>query len=248
MICGLIEAAAPRHGVPVDRFTRLIWRESSFRPKVTSRAGAQGIAQFMPGTADERGLEDPFDPEEAIPASAALIADLTTRFGNFGLAAAAYNAGPRRVERWLAGDTGLPWETQAYVRFVTGREAEDWKASRIEGDGGQPQSCLNVVAEIRASTASEVASSPYEGTFAPWGVQLVGNYSKDRALAGFEKIRARYGKVMGDAQPLILGTRVGGRGPRQFYRVRVPFQSRKAANALCRQLRKLGGSCIVQRN
>ena len=48
----------------------------------------------MPKTADERGLANPFDPEEAIPKSAELLADLKQRFGNLGLAAAAYNAGP----------------------------------------------------------------------------------------------------------------------------------------------------------
>ncbi len=90
-LCRMIEAAATKHHMPVDFFTRLIWQESSFRPGVSSRAGAQGVAQFMPGTASERGLADPFDPEQAIPKSAELLSDLRTRFGNLGLAAAAYN-------------------------------------------------------------------------------------------------------------------------------------------------------------
>ena len=88
-LCRMIEAAAATHRLPVDFFTRLIWQESSFRPGVTSRAGAQGAAQFMPGTAAERGLADPFDPEQAIPKSADLLDDLRRRFGNLGLAAAA---------------------------------------------------------------------------------------------------------------------------------------------------------------
>jgi soluble lytic murein transglycosylase-like protein len=78
--------------------------------------GAQGIAQFMPGTAQERGLADPFDPEQAIPAAASLLRDLSQRFGNLGLAAAAYNGGPNRVSAWLAGNGSLPAETQDYVR------------------------------------------------------------------------------------------------------------------------------------
>ena len=53
-----------------------------------------GVAQFMSGTASERGLADPFDPATAIPASAKLLAELARRFGNLGLSAAAYNAGP----------------------------------------------------------------------------------------------------------------------------------------------------------
>ncbi len=96
-LCGLIEAAAGMHDLPASFFTRLIWRESGFRISAVSPKGAQGIAQFMPATAAERGLTDPFDPKQAIPASANLLRQLTNEFGNLGLAAAAYNSGRRRV-------------------------------------------------------------------------------------------------------------------------------------------------------
>src|SRR3954471_23385497 len=96
-ICRLIDGAAMANRLPAEFLTRLIWRESSFRTGVVSPSGAQGIAQFMPGTALERRLEDPFDPEQAIPKAAEFIAELKTRFGNLGLAAAAYNGGPYRV-------------------------------------------------------------------------------------------------------------------------------------------------------
>src|SRR5882724_3993132 len=105
-LCRMIEDAAAKHHIPVDFFTRLIWQESSFRPGVISGAGAQGVAQFMPGTAAERGLGDPFDPEQAIPKSAELLDDLRMRFGNLGLSAAAYNGGPARVAALLAGRGG----------------------------------------------------------------------------------------------------------------------------------------------
>src|SRR6185437_13517740 len=88
-VCRLIEHAAGANRLPVGFLTRLIWRESSFRTGAISPAGAQGIAQFMPGTAQERGLADPFDPEQAIPKAARLLADLRRRFGNLGVAAAA---------------------------------------------------------------------------------------------------------------------------------------------------------------
>src|SRR5687767_6641864 len=87
-LCRLIDNSARAQRLPVDFFTRLIWQESSFRIGVVSPAGAQGIAQFMPGTAAERGLLDPFDPEQAIPKSAELLRDHLNRFGNIGLAAA----------------------------------------------------------------------------------------------------------------------------------------------------------------
>jgi hypothetical protein len=129
-ICRLIDNSARAQRLPVEFFTRLIWQESSFRTGAVSSAGAQGIAQFMPGTAAERGLLDPFDPEQAIPKSAELLRDHVNRFGNIGLAAAAYNGGPGRVANWLAERGGLPEETRNYVYRITGRSAEDWAEER----------------------------------------------------------------------------------------------------------------------
>ena len=126
-LCRLIEDSAKARKLPVPFLTRLIWRESAFRVGVVSPAGAQGVAQFMPGTAKDRGLTDPFDPEQAIPHAAHFLADLKRQFGNLGLAAAAYNGGPGRVSAWLAGSGGLPAETRAYVIAITGRLAEDWR-------------------------------------------------------------------------------------------------------------------------
>ena len=129
-LCGIVEASAKTEGLPVAFFTKLIWRESSFRPTAVSPAGAQGVAQFMPGTASERGLVDPFDPASAIPASAKFLGELKRRFGNLGLAAAAYNAGQTAVGNWLAGKGSLPFETQDYVLAITGRDAEDWRSEK----------------------------------------------------------------------------------------------------------------------
>src|SRR3954467_4977641 len=148
-LCRMIEGSAVKHHLPVDFFTRLIWQESSFRPQVTSHAGAQGVAQFMPGTAAERRLTDPYDPEQAIPKSAELLADLRGRFGNIGLAAAAYNGGPARVEAWLAGRGTLPGETRNYVSAITGRTAEAWVDDVRNGSQTQPETptrCLVLVA------------------------------------------------------------------------------------------------------
>ena len=87
-ICDALAAAAGENDLPVDFFARLIWQESRFDPTAVSRAGAQGVAQFMPATASARGLADPFDPIEAIAHSAKLLRDLRREFGNLGLAAA----------------------------------------------------------------------------------------------------------------------------------------------------------------
>ena len=61
-----------------------------------------------------------------LKASASYLRDLRTRFGNLGLAAAAYNAGPQRVQDWLSARGGLPKETRHYVQIVTGHSADEW--------------------------------------------------------------------------------------------------------------------------
>ena len=245
-LCRLIEGAARSQQIPHDLLTRLIWKESSFRPHVVSPAGAQGIAQFMPGTAQERGLTDPFDPEQAIPKAAEFIAHLAEQFGNLGLAAAAYNGGPARVTSWLAGRGELPAETRNYVMAVTGRSAEEWATDAREqknGDGwtAPEQSCQQIVAALRIPGRDDTVEAP----FAPWGVQLAGNFSKERALAAFRRASKAYASLLKDARPMIIGTRLRYRGTRTFYRVRAPAETRQDAEQLCRSIRTAGGSCIV---
>jgi hypothetical protein len=253
-LCRMIEGAAVARHIPVDFFTRLIWQESSFRPGVVSGAGAQGVAQFMPGTAAERNLRDPFDPEQAIPKSAELLDDLRTRFGNLGLAAAAYNGGPARVEAWLAGRGGLPGETRSYVEVITGRSADDW-ANEARGTSAEPAEaapptrCLVLAAAFRRGSDRrmlEAYRGPIEESpIAPWGVQLAGNFSKDRALASFAQARQRHAAILGEVTPMVIGTRWRSRGTRAFYRVRIPAATRAAATELCGKLHKAGGACVV---
>jgi hypothetical protein len=245
-LCRLIEGAARTQQIPHDLLTKLIWQESSFRPRVVSPAGAQGIAQFMPGTARERGLADPFDPEQAIPKAAEFIAHLAEQFGNLGLAAAAYNGGPARVTSWLAGQGGLPAETRNYVIAVTGRSAEEWaadaKGQRSADDrSSSGQSCQQIVATLRIPGRGDTIEAP----FAPWGVQLAGNFSKERALATFRRTSQAYASLLKEVRPMIIGTRLRYRGTRTFYRVRAPAETRQAAEQLCRSIRTIGGSCIV---
>lgn len=269
-LCRLIDESAKARNLPIPFLTRLIWRESSFRVGVVSPAGAQGVAQFMPGTARERGLLDPFDPEQAIPHAAHLLADLKSQFGNLGLAAAAYNGGAGRVSKWLAGDGGLPEETRAYVAAITGVPAEAWRTGPAkaiefpEGAPGKPeaqdareaqpeakpapQTCLQVTASLRIpSRGDRFALGPNEGPAAPWGIQLAGNFSKTLALQSFNRARSAYAGVIGAVRPMIIGTRLRNRGTRAFYRIRIPAQSRQAADDLCGRIRKVGGACIVLR-
>ena len=248
-LCRLIEGSAKARGLPVPFLTRLIWRESSFRAGVTSAKGAQGIAQFMPGTASERKLSDPFDPEQAIPAAAALIADLGARFGSIGLAAAAYNAGPTRVKDFLAGSGSLPSETRDYVAFVTGHPVEDWTSGLAEAAGVMAAAaegdCLTTVAAIRATAPDD---SPLGRASLPWGVHLTGGLGRDSQLAAYGRIQQRFAGVIGGYQPTLLPVRIGGARPKKWYQVRIAFADRRSATRLCGKLRAAGGDCLVTRN
>ena len=250
-ICRLIEGSAHASQLPVGFFTRLIWRESSFRAAVISPAGAEGIAQFMPGTARERGLADPFDPERAIPKAAGLLADLRRQFGNLGVAAAAYNAGPARVQNWLRGQGGLPAETRTYVRYVSGRDVEEWTGSGsglplsgAAAEPTEPQSCVALAADLRRDRGDNLGFAP----LAPWGVQLAGNFSKALAIAAFARARQRYGGIVGEARPMVIGRLLRSRGTRPFYQVRLPAASREVAAALCSRIQSVGGNCVAMRS
>ena len=258
-VCRLIESASRTNHLPVQFFTRVIWRESSFRAVAVSPAGALGIAQFMPATAQARGLADPFDPEQAIPKAARLLADLRSEFGNLGLAAAAYNAGSGRVTSFLRGDGPLPRETVSYVRFVTQKSVVDWLGKR-GGDAGaspmaateadpqpaeQSESCVALTAELRRDRGHATEDDALFAPLAPWGVQLAGNFSKAVALASFERERQRYAAVVGNVRPMVIGRLLRSRGTRPFYQVRLPAASRTVADALCGRIRAVGGACVA---
>jgi hypothetical protein len=131
-LCNALYTSAQNNDLPVTFFANLIWQESGLRDDIVSSKGAMGIAQFMPEVAAEKGLDDPFDPLQAIPASARLLRELRLQFGNLGFVAAAYNAGPRRVIEWLEGRTTLPRETRDYVVRVTGLSLDAWRTTPID--------------------------------------------------------------------------------------------------------------------
>jgi len=130
----VLAALARANDLPIPFFANLIWQESSFEPRTVSTAGALGIAQFMPDTAVEHGLINPFETVHALFAAGRLLRKLNNQFGNLGLAAAAYNAGPQRVGAWMAERRTLPNETRAYVIRITGRAADQWLSSDIAHD------------------------------------------------------------------------------------------------------------------
>lgn len=243
-ICALIEESAERHGLPRDFFARLIWKESRFDVKAVSPVGAQGVAQFMPATAKARGLKDPWDPRQAIPHSAFFLADLRRRFGNWGLAAAAYNGGPDRVARWLARGGRLPFETVDYVRSITFRPVEWFRAPGreveprpLEEGKGFGEACRALpVMKTRSVLAGRM----------PWGVQVAGGRSRLIALAAARRVRARHAALVGDRPLAVIRSRRGIRGAPWQARIGAP--SRKEAGQLCARLKRAGTPCVVLRN
>ena len=185
-LCSAAATFAEANNLPVPFFANLIWQESGFRPHVVSPVGAQGIAQFMPQLAQAYGLENPFDPIHALATSAKFLNELLTQFGNLGLAAAAYNAGPKRVSDFMIRKRGLPAETRNYVRNITGAPAEQWAGMKTKAaDFRAPRHapCVEVkaalIAEARAKDQA-MALARAEKTQAPpsrgkaGGFQLAG--------------------------------------------------------------------------
>ena len=112
----LFDQASATYGVDARLLAAVAKQESGFNPQAVSSAGAQGLMQLMPGTAEALGVTNSFDPRQAVDGAARLLDELLERFGSTQLALAAYNAGPGAVLRY----DGIPPypETQNYVRSV----------------------------------------------------------------------------------------------------------------------------------
>ncbi len=248
-ICALIALQADVHGLPRAFFARLIWKESRFDADAVSPAGAEGIAQFMPDTADRRGLADPFDIDQAIPASAAYLADLRQAFGNLGLAAAAYNAGENRVSRWLSSG-GFPADRDRRLRArsssanpSTGSPTPPTRprSARLEPKTGFDQACR----DLPVVMASTVPMSSVN--VKPWGIQVAGNFRRAAAISHWERLRGRFPELLSSYDPVVsrVRTPIGRRG---IYAVRIGADDRKTADRICAELHSVGGACVVLRN
>ena len=244
--------------MPLEFFARVIWQESHFQaaavgPRTRSGERAQGIAQFTPRTAIERGLLDPFDPVQALPKSAEFLKELRDEFGNLGLAAAAYNAGPQRVRDYLAGRGGMPAETRSYVSAITGVPVDNWVAVG-RGDRAPAitqSSCRQLVALLKREPnpfIQELEQRVSLVASAPWGVQLSAGISRDLALRNYARIAKSYDTLLQGRDASILTMHLLSRGPRTFYQVRVGAPTRSAALQLCTNIRHVGGACMVLHN
>ncbi|MBY8976252.1 lytic transglycosylase domain-containing protein [Rhodobacteraceae bacterium NNCM2] len=244
-ICDLISAASEEHGLPKPFFTRLIWKESRFDIKAVSPVGAQGIAQFMPATAKIRGLADPFDPVQAIPASASYLADLRAQFGNWGLAAAAYNGGPTRVAAFVSKRGGLPYETRDYVQSITYRPAE-W--FRVKGRDVEPRPLdpkLEFDEACRQIPIVKTRSILAAASLLPWSVQIAAGINHRAAQQSYNRAVRRFRRIIGDLPPNIRRIKTGGV---RRYIVRLGVPTHGEARKICARLQAAGGHCVVRRN
>jgi hypothetical protein len=248
-ICRTIEQAAAENALPVEFFARVIWQESRFNALAVSPKGAEGIAQFMPQTAGGRGLADPFDPIQALRHSASYLHDLMTQFGNLGLAAASYNAGPGRVSAWLAGKRTLPGETRNYVAIVTGWTADEWASpappQNAEASIPQGVPCTRLANLILAPKEEAQRVAAY---IPRWGAQLTSNWSESRAWSTYRMLQKEYASLIGDREPIVLRARLPGMGAMPRTIIRIADDNRAPLDKLCAKLIVAGGACVVLRN
>lgn len=253
-VCRTIETVAAQNKLDPHFLTRLVWKESLFDPGAVSPAGALGIAQFMPGTALLRGLDDPFNPAKALSASAKYLAELSALYGNLGLAAAAYNAGEKRVASFIAGERQLPRETRDYVRAITGRSGLDWRDAppktvdlTLDAKLSFHDACVSRAAKrsLREfKTAAPLVAPP---PVARWGVIVSANPKRAVAEEAFARQRRRVGSVLTGRSPTITRKSIPGTA-RRSYTAQVGYDTRAQAEAFCNKLRRAGGSCMVLKN
>jgi hypothetical protein len=248
-ICRAVEEDAAENGLPVEFFARVIWQESRFNALAVSSKGAQGIAQFMPRTADWHGLADPFNPIEALKHSANYLRELREKFGNLGLAAAGYNAGPGRVSEWLAGARALPGETRNYVAVITGWTADEWASPSppANADTTIPQGvpCTRLANLILApkEKAQQIAA------YVPrWGVEIAAHLSESKAWEIYRDVQKRYAALIGDREPIVLHKQIPGMGRVRRYIITIADDDRAPLEKLCDRLTAAGGACVVLRN
>jgi hypothetical protein len=248
-LCHALERDAAHNGLPAKFFARVIWQESEFNARAVSPKGAEGIAQFMPATAQLRDLADPFDAIASLKNAAAYLGDLRNEFGNLGLAAAGYNAGPGRVHAWLDSKRTLPDETRDYVATITGWTADRWASASpprlAETTIPRGVPCTRLANLILAPAKKR---KPIAAHVPLWGAQLTANWSEARAWAAYRSMQKRFATLIGDREPIVLRGRFPGLGRAPRYMIRIGGDSRPDLEKFCNKLIAAGGACVVLRN
>jgi len=248
-LCLQLEYEAITYNLPPTFFARLLWTESRFNPKAISPMNAQGIAQFIPATAKRRGLDNPFDVTEALKASAWFLSDLRNEFGSLGLAAAAYNAGEKRVKDWLSGKYRLPTETINYVYAITGISARRWKLDKHKKINlfSDDKSSFQKTCQKKRIRRFILPGGPVK-KWQPWGVHLAEDFSKKGVMGFYDRIKKRFPNILKGQSPMVLERANPSFGSRIRYSVIMGHKIRSEAQKMCQEIRSNGGVCLVVKN
>lgn len=249
-VCRVIEQASAEHRLDPHFLARLLWKESLFEAGAVSPAGALGIAQFMPGTAEIVGLDDPFNPAKAIAVSARYLRQLTDGFGNIGMAAVAYNGGENRAARYMESGGRLPWETLDYVEAITGHPAATWREDpprpdtldlRLDKEREFLPACITLAGN------RQIREFQTPQRVWPWGVVVASHPSRSGASQQVSRLNRQLRPILGGKRVSYVQRRLTG-NPRRVYTAQVGYETRNEALDFCTRLKSLGGRCLVLRN
>lgn len=194
-----------------------------------------------------RGLNDPYNPAEALEFSAQYLGEMSRRYGNHGLAAVGYNGGERRAEGLIAKTGGLARETIDYVKIITGLPAETWRDAppkdhdfRLDGDTPFQPAC-HALARHRRLTAY-----PEPKPLVPdWGVQVAFGVSEKAARQKYTAATRTCRATLKGEDPFFLWVKSRASPRGGYVMARIGRNSRDAAWKLCTRLKAQGCTCAV---
>jgi hypothetical protein len=232
---GMIQEASQRYNIPAPVLASLIQQESGFQTHVTSPAGAQGIAQFMPETAKGYGI-NPFNPAQAIAGAAHYLRNSMDAFGgSIPLALAAYNSGQGNVHKY-GGIPPFP-ETQNYVRNIIAMSGIS--GATPKGQGPQQQSPQRQQMPQQQGGAGPIPSTQINNPHGAAPQPLMGRAGSSGQMQGqMGQAPSPYGQGMSNMmsqmpqqQPRMMGNAVpmiGSGGQSQQSRGGKPQQQQAA--------------------
>lgn len=166
---GMATDAANAAGVPVALFLGLVQQESAWNPNALSPTGAYGLAQLEPGTASQLGV-NPYDPASNLAGGARYLRQQYDAFGNWKDALGAYNAGPAKWAKVIAGTAAAPSETQAYIPAVMANAANLGYVTPPVSDDG--------TVTVKSTSTGETATMTPITDWLSWGMGQIGSAIK----------------------------------------------------------------------
>lgn len=243
-VCTAIATFAWAEELPQGFFARLVWQKARFDPVA---GNSSGIAQFMPAGTGTR--QQSFLPAEALAHSAEYVRQMRDKFGNLGLAAAAYLSGEEEIASWLGGGK-VPAGASGFVEAVTERPLETWRADTtdlaVDVDAGLPlhETCV----ALARSSPAPVLTAVQGASWKPWGVLIAQHFSAKVAVSQFDRAAERFRGVLGDEVLLLLTVQNRNFGAKLRHSAMIGRDTREEAEALCNALRNAGGNCVVVHN